>query len=69
MASNKEPKQSTKKAKVVEGTRFVGREFQDVLKEVKAMPAEERAKFDLVGYGTAVREEVDEDQKTTVFFE
>jgi cell division protein FtsI (penicillin-binding protein 3) len=69
MASIEEPRQPVKKSKVAEGTRFVGREFQDVLKEVKAMPAEERAKFDLVGYGTAVREEVDQDQKVTVFFE
>jgi cell division protein FtsI (penicillin-binding protein 3) len=69
MASNEEPQQPVKRAKVVEGTRFVGREFQDVLKEVKAMPAEERAKFDLVGYGTAVREEISDEEKVTVFFE
>ena len=69
MAVGEDVTKTKKKSAVAEGTRFVGRDFQEVLREIKSMPAEERAKFDLVGYGTAVREQVDEDQKVTVFFE
>lgn len=51
-----------------EGTRFVGKSFQDVLKEVKSMPAEQRAKVDLIGFGTAFREEILEDQRMKIYF-
>lgn len=48
--------------------RFVGRSFQDVLKEIKALSPDQRAKFDLIGIGTAVREEAAEDQRTRIYF-
>ncbi|MBN8555327.1 MAG: penicillin-binding protein 2 [Deltaproteobacteria bacterium] len=48
--------------------RFVGKSFQDVLREVKDLPQEQRAKIDLIGFGTAIREEVDAEQRTRVYF-
>ncbi len=48
--------------------RFVGKTFEEVLQEVKALPQEQRAKIDLIGYGVAVREEVDDDWQMKVYF-
>ncbi len=48
--------------------KFVGRSFREVLKELQKLPPEGRAKVDLVGYGTAVREEA-AGEKLIVYFE
>jgi len=67
VAPNK--KSLAKKKLVKEGTHYVGRSFQDVLREVRNLPPEQRAQIDLIGYGTAVREEKTENDKIKVFFE
>jgi len=58
-----------KKKLVKGGSHYVGRSFQDVLREVRNLPPEQRAEIDLIGYGTAVREEKMENDKIKVFFE
>ncbi len=55
-------------ANAVEGSHFVGRSFQDVLREIKDLPAGERARYDLIGFGVAVREELSSDQRVKVYF-
>ena len=49
-------------------SRFVGKRFQDVLKEIRNLPPEERAKIDLIGYGIAIKEEVDQEERMKVYF-
>lgn len=49
-------------------TRYVGKSFQAVLKELKELSPEQRAKIDLIGYGIAIKEEIDSDQRMKVYF-
>ncbi|MDB5037996.1 MAG: Peptidoglycan glycosyltransferase [Bacteriovoracaceae bacterium] len=56
------------KESLTEGNRFVGKSFQEVLKEVKDLPQDQRAKYDLIGFGTAFREETAADQHTKIYF-
>jgi hypothetical protein len=60
-AAPSESKESTNSA-------FVGKNFQTVLKEIKSLPPEQRARYDLIGIGTAFREEVTDDQRTKIYF-
>lgn len=60
---------SANASRQVEGTRFVGKSFRVVLKEIQNLPTDQRAKVDLVGYGTAVREELKDDDRLVVYFE
>lgn len=54
--------------KVVEEGRFVGKSFQEVLQELKTWEEENQAYVNLVGTGTAVREEMD-GSHLNVYFE
>jgi cell division protein FtsI (penicillin-binding protein 3) len=56
------------KSAALDGSRYVGKSFQEVLKEIKNLPGEQRAKFDLIGIGTAVREETSDDQRVKIYF-
>jgi len=56
-------------SKAIEGTRYVGKSFRAVLKELQTLPTEERAMVDLIGYGFAVREELVDGGKLVVYFE
>jgi len=39
-----------------------------VLREIKELSPDQRAKYDLIGYGTAFKEELDEEQRMKVYF-
>jgi cell division protein FtsI (penicillin-binding protein 3) len=65
----KHAKMAAKKEIVQPGKKYVGRSFQDVLREIRALPEEQRAQIDLIGFGTAVKEEATEDNRIKVFFE
>ncbi len=67
------PPESSRSHKVqvseaTQGNRFVGRSFQDVLKEIRSLPEDQRAQYDLIGFGTAIREEILEDQRMKIYF-
>lgn len=50
-----------------ETVKFVGKSFQEVLSMVRELPQDRRAKIDLIGFGTAFKEETAED-RTKVYF-
>lgn len=54
---------------VADGGQFIGKSFREVLGELQRMPAEKRASIDLVGFGTCVREEKDQNERLIVYFE
>ena len=58
-----------KKPTVVRRGKYVGRSFQDILREIRSLPEEQRAMIDLIGFGTAVKVENTVKKRIKIFFE
>jgi cell division protein FtsI (penicillin-binding protein 3) len=60
---------SRRDAQAPSDSHYIGRSFREVLESLQKLSPEERAQYDLIGYGVATREQTSPEGKTLIFFE